>query len=81
MNVDWSTLLTSQGEFLVQNEKLVNSKQLKQITKAILRMSIAMGITGGLEPAGFGAMAQQCDVVLMHPLRDWHVSHEGSKGM
>ena len=36
-------------------------------------MSIAMGITGGLEPAGFGAMAQQCDVVLMHPLRDWHV--------
>ena len=54
--------------FLVQNEELVNSKQLKQITKAILRMSIVMGITGGLEPAGpFGAMAQQCDVVTEEP--------------
>ena len=53
MNVDWSrvyitTDFTRVGadEFLVQNDKLVNSKQLTQITKAILRMSIAMGITG-----------------------------------
>jgi len=49
-------------EFVVQNEKMVNSKQLKQITKAILRMNIAMGITGGLEPARLGAVAQQCEV-------------------
>ena len=55
MNVDWSrvyitTDFTRVGadEFLVQNDKLVNSKQLTQITKAILRMSIAMGITGVL---------------------------------
>ena len=75
MNVDWSrvyitTDFTRVGadEFLVQNDKLVNSKQLTQITKAILRMSIAMGITGGLEPAGpFGAMAQLCDVVTEEP--------------
>ena len=75
LNVDWSrvyitTDFTRVGadEFLVQNDKLVNSKQLKQITKAILRMSIVMGITGGLEPAGpFGAMAQQCDVVTEEP--------------
>ena len=75
MNVDWSrvyitTDFTRVGadEFLVQNDKLVNSKQLTQITKAILRMSIAMGITGGLEPAGpFGAMAQLCDVVTQEP--------------
>lgn len=56
MNADWSTLLSSresvQATSLVQNKKLVKSKRLKQITKAILRMNIAMRITGGLEPAG-----------------------------
>jgi hypothetical protein len=55
MNADWSTLLSSresvQATSLVQNKKLVKSKRLKQITKAILRMNIAMRITGGLEPA------------------------------
>ena len=50
MNVDWSRVYidfarVGADEFLVQNEKLVKSKQLKQITKAILRMNIAMVIT------------------------------------
>jgi hypothetical protein len=49
-------------EFAVQSEKMVHSKQLKQITKAILRMSIAMGIAGGLEPTRVGAAAQQCEL-------------------
>ena len=54
----------SWGRYVIQNEKRVNSQQLKRISKAILRMSIAMGVTGGLEPTGLGAMAQQqCAVV------------------
>ena len=51
-------------EHVIQNEKRVNSQQLKRISKAILRMSIAMGVTGGLGPTGLGAMAQQqCAIV------------------
>ena len=49
-------------EFLVQNEKHVGSGQLKQISKAILRMSIAMGGTGSLGPTGpLAVAAQQCE--------------------
>jgi len=51
-------------EHVIQNEKRVNSQQLKRISKAILRMSIAMGVTGSLGPTGLGAMAQQqCAIV------------------
>ena len=57
-------------EFVVQNEKMVNSKQLKQITKAVLRMSIVMGITGGFEPAKLGAVTQQCEVSTKEPKHD-----------
>ena len=69
MNADWSTLLSSresvQATSLVQNKKLVKSKRLKQITKAILRMNIAMRITGGLEPAGpFGGTLESSQIQL-----------------
>jgi HAMP domain-containing protein len=57
-------------EFVVQNEKMVNSKQLKQITKANLRMSIAVCIAGGLEPARLGAVTQQCEVSTKEPKHD-----------
>ena len=47
------------NEHAIQDERRLNSQQLKRISKAILRMSIAMGVAGGLESAGpVAAMAQ-----------------------
>ena len=47
------------NEHAIQDAKRLNSQQLKRISKAILRMSIAMGVAGGLESAGpVAAMAQ-----------------------
>ena len=54
--VDFSDV--GENEFSLVNERLVNAQQLKKISKAILRMGLAMGITEGLESSG--AMAQQC---------------------
>ena len=48
-------------EFAVVNEKVLNAQQLRRISKAILRMGFAMGITEGLESPV--VMAQQCDKV------------------
>ena len=47
-------------EFPLVNERLVNAQQFKKISKAILRMGFAMGITEVLESSG--AMAQQCNM-------------------
>ena len=55
--VDFSDV--GETEFSLVNERLVNAQQLKKISKAILRMGLAMGITEGLESNV--AMAQQCD--------------------
>jgi len=55
--VDFSDV--GENEFSLVNERLVNAQQLKKISKAILRMGLAMGITEGLESGG--AMAQQCN--------------------
>ena len=49
-----------ENEFSLVSESLVNAQQLKKISKAILRMGFAMGITEGLESSG--AMAQQCNM-------------------
>ena len=54
--VDFSDV--GETEFSVVNERYTNAQQLKKISKAILRMGLAMGITEGLESSG--AMAQQC---------------------
>jgi len=49
-----------ENEFSLMNERLVNAQQLKKISKAILRMGFAMGITEVLESSG--AMAQECNM-------------------
>ena len=47
------------NEHAIQDEKRLNSQQLKRNSRAILRMRIAMGVAGGLESAGpVAAMAQ-----------------------
>ena len=62
-------------EFAVQNEKHVNSQQLKKISKAILRMSIAMGVAGG--PGPMATMAQQCDAdAVDNPQSSWVVFNQ-----
>ena len=55
--VDFSDV--GENEFSLVNEMLVNAQQLKKISKAILRMGLARGITEGLESSG--AMFQQCN--------------------
>ena len=54
--VDFSDV--GENEFSLVNEKPVNAQQLQKISKAILRMGLAMGITEGLESNG--VMAEQC---------------------
>jgi hypothetical protein len=49
-----------ENEFSLVNERLINSQQLKKISKAISRMGFVMGITEVLESSG--AMAQQCNM-------------------
>ena len=47
-------------EFAVVSEKVLTSQQLKKVSKAILRMGFAMGLSEGL--GSNVAMAQQCKV-------------------